>query len=74
MGALSEAEQNAEAEFLNPLTNQVANAMKAVIKQKVHSALCNEETIENQNKAMYEGKRAVWDQDLEEMVMIDEPT
>lgn len=74
MGALSEAEQNSEAEFLNPLTNQVANAMKAVIKQKVHSALCNEETIEKQNKAMYEGKRAVWDQDLEEMVMIDEPT
>ena len=46
MGALSDAEQNSEAEFLNPLTNQVANAMKAVIRQKVHSALCNEETIE----------------------------
>ena len=63
MGALSEAEQNAEAEFMNPLTNQVANAMKSVIKQKVHSALCNEETIDKANKAMYEGKFAVYDKD-----------
>ena len=70
MGALSDAEQQAEAEFLNPLTNQVANAMKSVIKQKVHSALCNEETIDKAKKAMYEGKFAVFDKELKEMVMI----
>ena len=32
MGALTEAEQRREEEFLNPLTNQVANLMSAVIK------------------------------------------
>ena len=55
---------------MNPLTNQVANAMKSVIKQKVHSALCNEETIDKANKAMYEGKFAVFDKESQEMVMI----
>lgn len=43
MGSLSEEEIQSEMEFLNPLTNQVGNTMVGVIKQKVRSALCNEE-------------------------------
>lgn len=46
MGALSQEEQQAEFAFLNPMTNKLANSMRAVIKQKVHSALCNEEAVD----------------------------
>ena len=46
---------------MNPLANQLANSMKAVIKQKVHSALCNDDQVEAYNKAMYVGKRVVYD-------------
>lgn len=74
MGALSEAEQNQEAEFLNPMTNQLANSMKQIIRHKVHSALCNEESVEIFNKAMYEGKIAQYDADLEENVLVDDPS
>lgn len=65
MGALSPEEQKAEAEFLNPMTNQMASTMKAVIRQKVRSALCNEEQVDLFNKAMYEGKRVEYDHDTE---------
>lgn len=65
MGALSQEEQKSEAEFLNPMTNQMANTMKAVIKQKVRSALCNEEQVDAFNKAMYEGKRVEYDNETD---------
>jgi len=47
--------------------------MRAVIKQKVHSALCNDEAVDLADKAMYEGKRVVYDTVAEELVTIDEP-
>jgi hypothetical protein len=47
--------------------------MRAVIKQKVHSALCNEEAVDHFNKAMYEGKHVVFDKATEELVTIDDP-
>lgn len=56
------------------MTNQMANTMKAVIKQKVHSALCNEESVDAFNKAMYIGKRAEYDPETDEMIMVDDPT
>ena len=74
MGALSEQAQADEAEFLNPTTNMVAKAMKEVIKQKVYSALCNEESVDQFNKAMYENKRVVYDEELNENVVIDDPS
>ncbi len=43
MGALSREEIESELAFLNPLKNQLAASMRAVIKQKVLSALCNED-------------------------------
>ena len=46
---------------MNPLSNMLANSMRAVIKQKVHSALCNPELVEKHNKAMYETTRNVYD-------------
>ena len=67
MGALSEAEQRREEEFLNPLTNQVANVMSAVIKQKVRSALCDVDKVDAYNKAMYHGTRVVYDKDSKEI-------
>lgn len=74
MGALSQDEQEKEFAFLNPMTNNLANSMRAAIKQKVHSALCNEESVEIFNKAMYEGKRVVYDKEAEELVTIFDPT
>ena len=53
MGSLSDEEIKREEEFLNPLTNQVANVMSNVIKQKVRSALCDEDKVDAFNKAMY---------------------
>jgi len=35
--------------------------MRQVIKQKVHSALCNTEQVDKFNKAMYEGMLVRWD-------------
>ena len=46
---------------MNPLSNILAKSMRAVIKQKVHSALCNPEVIEKNSKAMYETTRNVYD-------------
>jgi len=51
---------------LNPLANQLSDSMRAVIKQKVHSALCNVDQVEAYNKAMYVGKRVVYDHDAGE--------
>ena len=67
MGALSEEERRREEEFLNPLTNQVANVMSAVIKQKVRSALCDADKVDAYNKAMYKGTRIVYNKDAKEI-------
>ena len=67
MGSLTEAEQRREEEFLNPLTNQVANLMSAVIKQKVRSALCDADKVDKYNKDMYKGTRVVYSKDGKEL-------
>ena len=72
MGALSQEEIDAESAFLNPMANQVQNSMRAVIKQKVHSALCNEDQVDKYNKAMYIGKRTEYDED-DNAIEIDDP-
>ena len=72
MGALSKEEIESEFAFLNPMTNKLANTMRAVIKQKVHSALCNEDQVEAYNKAMYAGKRTVFDPDTREAYEVDD--
>ena len=46
MNDLSQQEIENELAFLNPQMNQLATCMKAVIKQKVHSALCNAEAVD----------------------------
>ena len=43
MGSLSQQEIDNENSFLNPMSRQLQTIMRNVIKQKVHSALCNEE-------------------------------
>jgi len=63
MGSLSEEEIQSEMEFLNPLTNQVGNTMIGVIKQKVRSALCDEDKVDVYSKAMYKGKRVVYNKE-----------
>ena len=73
MGSLSQQEIDNETAFLNPMSRQLQTIMRNVIKQKVHSALCNEDAVESYNKAMFEGKCAQWDPALEEMVMVDDP-
>lgn len=40
--------------------------MRQVIKAKVHSALCNEEAFQAHDKAMYVGKREMFDKETEE--------
>ena len=72
MGALSKEEIESEFAFLNPMTNQLANTMRAVIKQKVHSALCNEDAVEAYNKAMYTGKRTVYDPDTQDTYEVED--
>ena len=72
MGALSKEEIESEFAFLNPMTNKLANTMRAVIKQKVHSALCNEDQVEAYNKAMYVGKRTVFDPDTKEAYEVED--
>ena len=72
MEALSEQEMEAEANFLNPLANQLANSMKSIIKQKVHSALCDPDRVDEYNKAMY-GRHVVFDQATQELVTIEDP-
>jgi len=47
--------------------------MRAVIKQKVHSALCNDDAFEAADKAKYEDKVAVYDKVTEELVTGDAP-
>jgi len=42
--------------------------MRNVIKQKVHSALCNVDAVEAYNKNMYDGHRVEWDHDEKELV------
>ena len=54
------------------MANQLANSMRAIIKQKVHSALCNEDQVEHFNKAMFEGKRVKYDKVLEELVTVED--
>ena len=61
MGALSREEIQNEISFLNPLNDQLASCMRNVIKQKVHSALCNTDSVDLYNKAMYDGSRVSWD-------------
>lgn len=39
---------------MNPLTNSMANGMREVIKQKVWSALCNEESVVADKKKMFD--------------------
>lgn len=73
MGSLSKQEIENENAFLNPLSKQLQNVMKAVIKQKVQSALCNDEVYDAADKAMYEGKSVVYDKVAEELVTIFDP-
>ena len=48
--------------------------MRNVIKNKLHSALCDEDQVEKFNKAMYIGKRVVFDKEEGEQIMIDDPS
>ena len=68
MGSLSQQEIDNENAFLNPMSRQLGNIMRSVIKQKVHSALCNDEQVDAFNKAMYEHKRVEYDKETEELV------
>ena len=43
-----------EYAFMNPLTNSMANGMREVIKQKVWSALCNEDSVAADKKRMFD--------------------
>ena len=51
MGALSQQAIDAEHAFLNPMCNQLSPIMRSIIKQKVPSALCNDEQVDAFNKA-----------------------
>jgi len=73
MGSLSKEEQAAEFAFMNPLANSLKTTMKAVIKQKVHSALCNADAVEAYNKAMYVHESLKYDEDKDEDVMVQNP-
>ncbi len=42
--------------------------MRQVIKQKVHSALCNVDAVEAYNKDMYDGHLVEYDHDEKELV------
>ena len=39
---------------MNPMSNGMARGMREVIKQKVWSALCNEESVSADNKKMFD--------------------
>lgn len=54
MGQLSKQEIEQELAFLDPRAGELKNTLKEVIKQKLHSALCNPEAVDKHNKAMYE--------------------
>lgn len=73
MGALSQREQESEVAFLNPMTNHLAQSMRNVIKQKVHSALCNPDKVDVYNKAMYDGKRVIYDNEKGQLVTVEDP-
>ena len=51
MGALSQQAIDAENAFLNPMCRQLSTIMRSIIKEKVHSALCNDEQVDAFNKA-----------------------
>ena len=53
MGALSKQEQEEEFIFLHPMANGLKNAMKKVIKTKIKSALCDEETMKEADAQMF---------------------
>jgi len=62
-----------EFAFMNPLANGLKNTMKAVIKQKVHSALCNEDQVEAYNKAMYIHEKLKYDEETGEDIIVQDP-
>ena len=39
---------------MNPMANSMATSMREVISKKVVSALCNEETVTENNKKMFD--------------------
>ena len=45
---------NDEHEFMNPMSKQMGKSMKAIIKKKVVSALCNEESVTSYKKRMFD--------------------
>ena len=47
--------------------------MQSVIKQKVHSALCDDDRVEAFNKAMYVGKHVIYDKNIEDLVTVEDP-
>lgn len=53
MGAMSKQEFEAEFKMLNPLTNQMADAMRSILTQKMQSSLVNEEEVRSHYKAMF---------------------
>lgn len=73
MGALTSREIESEHAFLNPMANHLAQSMRNVIKQKVHSALCDEDKVDVFNKAMYEGKRVMYDHEKGQVVTVEDP-
>ncbi len=68
MGSLSQQEIESEVNFLNPINDQLKTCMRSVIKQKVHSALCNVDAVEAYNKNMYDGHVVEYDHDEKELV------
>jgi len=39
---------------MNPMSKQMGKSMKAIIKKKVVSALCNEDSVTNYKKKMFD--------------------
>ena len=39
---------------MNPMSNSMATSMREVISKKVVSALCNDETVTENNKKMFD--------------------
>ena len=43
-----------EFQFMNPMSNSMGTSMREIISKKVVSALCNEETVTENNKKMFD--------------------
>ncbi len=52
------------------MNDQLKSCMRSVIKQKVHSALCNVDAVEAYNKNLYAGHLAKHDHDENELIAV----